>query len=112
MPEEAPELWAAQKELLAEIHDMEAFWITRGYGEMISDGQDVRVLAMRKKSPIGEFVVAVNTSKTESITQELTLSGVSDGTLSVVNEDRSVDVKSASFTDEFAPLDVHIYKID
>jgi hypothetical protein len=112
LPEEAPELWAAQKELLAELHDMEDFWMTRGYGKMIADGEEAQVLASMKKSPIGTFVIAVNTSKTESITQELVLPGVKNGTLTVYNEDRSLSISDGSFKDDFAPLDVHIYKIE
>ena len=112
LPEEAPELWAAQKELLAELHDMEDFWMARGYGKMIADGEEAQVLACMKKSSIGTFVIAVNTSKTESITQELVLPGVKNGTLTVYNEDRSLSISGGSFKDNFAPLDVHIYKID
>ena len=110
LPQDAPELWQAQLELLAEVHELSPLWMAPGYGEnlMMSDEQSVQ--AILKKSPIGNFVIAVNTSKTEEAVQEFLVPGINKAT--VYGENRALPVSDGAFKDNFQPLDVHIYKVE
>lgn len=47
----------------------------------------------------------------EGKTQKVTFSGVKDGAVSVVYENRSLQAQKGSFTDTFAEHDVHIYRV-
>jgi len=52
------------------------------------------------------YVIAANTGSTAV---KATLSGVNNGKLTVVNENRSVSAADGKLTDDFAPYAVHIY---
>lgn len=46
----------------------------------------------------------------EGQTVEVTFSGLQDGEVTVLHENRTLETRNGSFTDTFAPHDVHIYR--
>lgn len=112
LPVDDPELWGAQKTLLAEITELIPLFLEPGFGKEIELVQDSEFIkAIIKKSPIGTFVIATNISKTERVDTELKVGKKYNGSMSVYNEERRVTVVNGILKDKFKPLDVHIYKL-
>ncbi|MEN8192383.1 MAG: hypothetical protein ABFS12_06170 [Bacteroidota bacterium] len=112
LPVDDPELWEAQKKLLAEVNVLSPMFLKSGFGKEIQVGQgDESVKAIIKKNSIGTFVIAANISKIETIQPELKITKKYDGNINVFNENRTVVAKNGILIDSFKPLDVHIYKL-
>lgn len=112
LPVDDPELWSAQKTLIAEITELIPLFMEPGFGkdvQLVQENESVK--AILKKSPIGTFVLATNTSKTETHQAELKINKIKNGNASVYKENRTVAINNGILKDEFKPLDVHIYKL-
>ena len=113
LPEDEPELWEAQKKLLAELKSLSPLWMAGGnWHEVAVKDKSMSAQARMKKSPIGTFIFAVNTSKTESFTPEFILNEFQNVRVSVYGEKRTLTVSNGILTDTFQPLDVFIYKVE
>ena len=66
---------------------------------------------LRKKYNNSDFIIAVNTTAS-TVAGTITLPGLTNATLQVVSEDRSVKMHNNTIKDEFAPNAVHIYTTD
>ena len=112
LPVDDPELWEAQKDLLAEINGLVPLFLEPGFGENIKQVQENgSIKSIIKKSSLGTYVIAVNISKTETFDPTLMIGSKFDGSVIVHNEDRKVEIINGSLKDKFLPLDVHIYKV-
>ena len=112
LPEDDPELWNSQKQLLAEINDLALVYMEGKKSKEIKIVNTLDDIKFRYiKSSIGNYLLVANQSMNETFTPSFKIPGRSSGQISVYGEDRSVDLKDGQLTDTFKPLDVHIYKI-
>lgn len=112
LPVDDPELWDSQKKLLSELNEFAPLFLEAGFGEEIQEfGKNKFIQAVIKNSSIGTFVMASNASKTETTQAKLEVATKYNGKVTVINENREVDIIDGFIKDEFKPLDVHIYKI-
>ena len=112
LPVDDPELWEAQKILLSELNKLAPLFLEPGFGKEVQELSKYKfVQAVVKNSSIGIFILASNSSKTETVQVKLKLDTKFDGKLKVINENREVIVKNGIIEDGFKPLDVHIYKL-
>ena len=112
LPQDDPVLWQAHKKLLKELNQLTPLWLEPGFGEsveLVTENNDIR--AIIKSSPIGTFIIAVNKSKTDTYLVNFKLKEYFTGKISVFAEDRKINIKNGSLTDQFKPLDVHIYQL-
>jgi len=74
---------------------------------------DVKVDVMARKTPNGVTIFAVNYDERSRQTEaRVKVDGLAPGTkVTVVDENRTIKSQAGSFTDSFAPLAVHIYRI-
>ncbi len=112
LPVDDPELWEAQKILLSELNELAPLFLEPGFGKEVQElSKSKFIQAIVKNSPIGTFVMASNSSKTETVQAVLKIDPKFDGKITVANENREVFIKNGVIRDEFKPLDVHIYKL-
>lgn len=112
LPVDDPELWRAQKVILNEINDLSPLFLEPGFGkdiQLVEENKFVR--AIIKKSSIGTYIIAANTSKSETFESELIIGNRNSETVTIYNEDRDVSIKNGIIKDKFKPLDIHIYKL-
>ena len=113
LPEDDPDLWEAHKKLLSELNSLSPLWMSAGNGSKIAvKDEEMPIRARLKKSPIGTFIIAVNTSKTDAFTPEFILNEFQNAQVSVYGEKRTLTISNGRLTDTFQPLDVHIYKVE
>lgn len=113
LPTSAPELWAAHQTLLTELNALAPLFMAPGAGDSVTltnPAQPVR--ARLKNSPIGTFLFAANPSKTDSLETGLILPNSATKTVTVFGENRQVQIENGILVDFFAPLAVHIYKLN
>ncbi|MBN1350130.1 hypothetical protein JXJ21_12015 [candidate division KSB1 bacterium] len=109
---DAPDLWEAHKVLLNELNTLSPLWIAPGFGKSIkATGDEGLIRAKLKTSPVGTFLIAVNTSKEKTIEPTLHAELGSNMQVRVFGEDRTIPVKKGTLHDRFEPLDVHIYQL-
>jgi len=112
LPVDDPELWDAQKTLLSELNELAPLFLETGLGDEIQEiTKNASIQAIVKKSKIGTFLIASNSSKTETIQAGFKIKNRSGVKISVYNENRKVIVNDKIFIDEFKPLDIHIYQL-
>ena len=113
MPTDDPELWEEHKKILAEVNDLAPLYLEQGLGDRKAlTNKDLPIQTMLKKCSLGTFVIAANTSKTETITPEFNVKMNLNSQASVYGENRSLEVNNGQFKDTFKPLDIHIYKLN
>ena len=106
-----PEHWAYMKKLAGEISSISPVLVTPTVnGKLTSSDKNSVLQTMVKKSNGDWYVFAVNSS-TSPCTGSFKLSGAKRAQLDVMFEHRSVSVKNGNWTDEFKPLEVHVYKL-
>ena len=109
----APELWEAHKRLLKELNELSPLWLENGFGEKIDVSNDDDLLrTMLKKSSIGTFLIAANTSKEKEIDPVLYIGSDYQGNAEVYGENREVQIGNGAIRDHFKSLDVHIYRLN
>ena len=112
LPEDDPVLWNAHKQLLRQLNDLAPLFIQRGFGTRISTtDNNPAIRAILKESPIGTFIIAVNTSRDKSFSAKFKLKVKQNDDIQVYGENRKLSIRFGQFKDRFQPLDVHIYKI-
>lgn len=112
LPVDDPKLWEAQKILLSELKELAPLFLETGFGDEIQEiTKNKNVQGIIKKSTIGTFLIASNSSKTESIQAGFKINNKFDGIIPVQNENREVFVNGGVFKDVFKPLDIHIYRL-
>lgn len=111
LPVDAPDLWEYHKKLLKEITALTPLFLERRVGKKITLAKNNELIhGYIKECSLGQFAIVVNHSKTETVTADIKLP-VAGGSVSVYGEDRSVAVAGGTISDEFKPLDVHIYQL-
>ncbi len=108
--------WGTQGVLKAEFYRDALYPVTRELRQISGiltavekapvTGSDPAVRIYARKVDGKIYVIAANTSDKPV---QCTVSGLSAGKVTVINEDRSVDVKNGAFTDSFKAYGVHIY---
>ncbi len=112
LPTDDPELWGAQKILLSEINNLAPLFLEKGFGKNVKQLKANKAIeGIIKKSSVGTFLIAVNSSKTETYKSKFILNNKLNSKVIVYNEDRTIRVNEGILKDEFKPLDVHIYKL-
>ncbi|TFG99215.1 MAG: hypothetical protein E4H13_09105 [Calditrichales bacterium] len=112
LPVDDPQLWQAQIGLLSELNELAPVFIAKQEetkGMLTDDYPDIRFTL--KRSRIGNYLIAVNQSKTNTVMPDFQLSKKIQGDIRVHGEDRKIKIDSGKFTDRFEPLDVHIYRL-
>ncbi|RLD36371.1 MAG: hypothetical protein DRI73_00830 [Bacteroidetes bacterium] len=113
LPEDDPELWEAQKIILNELNELSPLILEPGFGspaQLVEENNEIR--AIIKKGTTGTYLIAVNKSKTETFSPKFKYKKALNREISVFGENRKLTLINGVFTDEFKPLDVHIYKLD
>ncbi|HEY3297583.1 MAG TPA: hypothetical protein VGK34_02920, partial [Armatimonadota bacterium] len=106
-----PEHWAYMKKLAGEVSSLSPVLMTPTIeGKLVSSIKKDTLETMVKKVNGAWYVFAVNSS-TAPCKANLKLAGVKGGKLEVLYEQRSVSAKNGTWTDNFKPLEVHIYKL-
>jgi len=112
LPVDDPELWESQKVLLSELNELAPLFLAPGLGtKLITVSKNKAIQAILKSSKIGTYLIVSNSSKTETIQAEFKLKVTYNGTTSVYNEHRTIEVKNGVLKDELKPLDIHVYKL-
>lgn len=112
LPLDDPELWKAQKKILSELNELSPLFLAAGFGKEVAlqkENKDIK--AIIKNSPIGSYLIAANQSKTQSHSPDFSIGNQYNGEILVYNENRKVLIKNGVLTDNFKPLDVHIYRL-
>lgn len=111
---EDPEMLAAVTAINRQIHELAPVLNSPtipGAARVESSNQDVPIALMVKRHDAVTYLFAVgmrNASATASFTvAEL----VGDVSIEVLGEDRTLEARDGRFTDEFAPYDVHLYRV-
>jgi hypothetical protein len=112
LPTDDPALWAYQKTLLKELNELAPLYIEGKANKNIAlTEENPEIKMVLKKSRIGTFLMAANQSKTDTFSPEFKLNPKISGQISVYGENKNITITNGRFTDQFKPLDVHIYKI-
>ncbi len=112
LPQDYPELWEAHVSLLKEINELAPVFMAKGIGKLVQTvDKNENIRAIIKKSKAGDYLIASNLSRDETITAEFFDKSIKGKVLNVYGEDRTIEIKKGRFKDQFKPLDVHIYKI-
>ena len=112
LPVDDPGLWSFHVSLLKELNELASLFIEGKVDKKIKIDRDFT--SIRKtliKSPIGSFIIAANQSKVDTFLPEFKLSSEISGQISVYGENRNITITNERFTDQFNPLDVHIYQL-
>ncbi len=92
---------------------MAPLFLDSGSGKSVELGKENKAIrVMVKNSLIGTFIIAVNRSKTESYSVSFKVDKSSQKNVSVFGEDRTIIIDGPVLTDQFKPLDVHIYRLE
>lgn len=110
LPDDDPELWEAQKQLLKEINELAFVFKAKGLGESIQSQQGIMVVI--KKVPGRTYLFAANTSESETIETTLTIGNFDRDVMEVYGENRKPILVDGRIKDTFKPLDVHIYRLE
>jgi hypothetical protein len=107
-----PEHWADMKRIAGELRDLTPVLLTPTVEKKLSaDSKNAGIQMMLKKYKGSWYAFAVN-GLTTGTKATFKLSGVAKGSkLDVLFENRSLASDEGSWTDEFKPLEVHVYKI-
>jgi hypothetical protein len=109
-----PAMLAAVAKINKQIHDLAPVLNSTtisGEAAVESSAATVPIDIMAKKLGGVVYLFAVN-MRNEKTTGRLTIKGPSAASkVDVLDEDRIIDTKDGKFTDDFAPYDVHIYRI-
>jgi hypothetical protein len=112
LPEDDPELWNYQIQLLTEINNLAPVLMNGQKSNGISLAEDLENLKFRYlESAEGNYLFTANQSMTDSISPVFKIAGKSNGPISVYGENRTMPLKNGQLEDTFKPLDVHIYQI-
>jgi hypothetical protein len=112
LPEDDPELWNYQIQLLAEINELSPLYMGGKKSREIKIVDTIDDIKFRfVKSSIGDYLLVTNQSKTETFSPSFRMPKKISKLISVYGEGRSVEIKNNQLTDTFKPLDVHIYQI-
>ncbi len=113
LPEDDPELWNAQKRILAELNQLAPLILAPGFGKpalMVNENKNIR--AIIKEGPSGTYLIAANKSKKDTFVPEFKLGEDFNSRVEVFGENRKAVVINNILKDEFKPLDVHIYRLN
>jgi hypothetical protein len=112
LPVDDPALWSFHVSLLKELNDLAPLFIEGKVDKNITLDKDyytIRTTLIR--SPIGTYIIAANQSKTDTYSPEFQISEKLSGQVSVYGENRQLSILKGRFSDQFKPLDVHIYQL-
>lgn len=113
LPASAPKLWEAHQKLLDELNKLAPVFMAPGYGEKVAlKNPNPAIKTMLKKSPMGTFLIAANSSKQDSLKAHFIVKNAATSEVPVFGESRTLTVEKGILTDSFTPLSVHIYKLD
>ncbi|MCG3196769.1 MAG: hypothetical protein HUU16_01335 [Candidatus Omnitrophica bacterium] len=115
VPTSDPALWEAQKRLLAELRELEPFWLAEGRGQSLEvKSRTGKVRAVLRADGKGRrLVLAVNSATEEGDSATIALpSEVQASSCAVHGEDRRIPLSGNVLKDEFQPLGVRIYLIE
>jgi hypothetical protein len=112
LPTSAPELWDAHKVLLKELNDLAPVFLAPDQNEKVETvGETLQLRTLFKKSAAGNFLLAANCSKTDSVVAKFVLPQKMAGEVKVYGENRQVSISAGILMDDFSPLAVHIYQL-
>jgi len=112
LPVDDPKLWDFHKKLLEELNELALLFIEPGYGKNVTTvDSNPSIRTMFKKCFLGSFIIAANTSRTDTLSPEFKLEPTVAGEISVYGESRTLEIENGCFKDQFKPLDIHIYKL-
>lgn len=106
-----PEHWAYMKKLAGEISGLTPILMTPTVNSKLNVNAKSNSIETMVKKMNGEWYVFAVNSATEPCKAELKLTGAKSENLNVMFENRSLSVKACSWTDDFKPLEVHVYKL-
>lgn len=105
-----PEHWAYMKKLAGELRDLSPVLLTSTLPAPAFEPADAPIDTMMKVSGGSLYVFAVNHDKAAHKVAFRLPKAARPG-VEVLFEKRSVAVQADSFADDFAPLEVHVYKL-
>ena len=107
-----PEHWAYMKKLAGELHDLTPALLTPNVSRVVGlEPKDAPIDTMVKRLNDRTYVFAVNyDTKPSKVKVSLSESSVS-APVEVLFEERTVAAEKGSWTDEFKPLEVHVYRV-
>ncbi|MEN8191725.1 MAG: hypothetical protein ABFS12_02840 [Bacteroidota bacterium] len=105
-----PEMMNAIKKQNAEIHSLAKVIYADETSNVKINGNESKIDFVAKEVD-GYLYVLSSTITTEEVEAEFNLDNISNGTIEVINEKRTVELKNGKFTDQFAGYDVNLYKI-
>ncbi len=112
LPTDDPELWAYQKTLLNELNELAPLYIEGKVDKNVALAvENSEIKMVLKKGRIGTYLIAANQSKTDTFSPEFKLNTKISGQISVYGENRNITSTNGRFTDQFKPLDVHLYQL-
>lgn len=108
-----PDHWAYMKKLAGELHDLSPVLLTPDADVKVSlSPQNAPVDTMVKRLNGKTYVFTVN-HDAKACTARISLPGSNASRpVEVLFEQRSVNVEKGSWTDDFKPLEVHVYRVE
>ncbi len=112
LPTSASELWEAHRVLLKELNELAPLFMAPDQPEkVVTVGERLQLRTLYKKSTAGDFLIAANCSKTDSVTARFALPQRTKREVKVYGENRQLFINAGVLMDDFSPLAVHIYQI-
>jgi len=106
-----PEHWAAVKKIASEVRDLSPVLLTPTIARKLCVKQSGdSIQSMVKRMNGSWYVFAVNSARTPC-TGSFDISGAKASDVEALFENRWIHGKSGEWTDEFKPLEVHVYRI-
>jgi len=97
---------------MKELHELAPLFMAPGLGKRFPfKEENSHMRGIQKACKLGTFIIAANQSETETFVPEFQIKSKSSGQVSVYGENRTVPIEKGRFSDQFKPLDVHIYKL-
>jgi hypothetical protein len=105
-----PQHWLEVKKVASEVHDLTPVLLTKTIDGLPFSSNNA-IQSMLKKYNGNWYVLAVNSHR-EACNATFTIPGTANGTkIDVQYEGRSLSTNDASWTDNFKPLEVHVYRL-
>ena len=112
MREKHPELWKAVKTSAAQLRDLGAATLSASAGQFAlsqsTGSQQVHTRIIKHNGQL--LLIAVNTQRSVITDVQWKMPDVPDGSFQVLWEDREINTQVGTFADDFAPLEVHVYR--